>query len=85
MTKTAMAIAALTLMTTASASEGILFCGTHFVKERDYTYQVLLKCGPPTWRSFDRWIYDRGPTQAMLKVLHIVEDQVSLIADRPRY
>lgn len=43
-------------------------CGGKLVEIGDNEYQVLNKCGRPTYEHGNRWIYDRGPGR-FLKIL----------------
>ena len=35
-------------------------CGGDLVEIGDTEYQVLRKCGQPSYKAANRWIYDRG-------------------------
>lgn len=41
----------------------VIQCGTYLIHVGDQEYDVLRKCGEPTYREGDRWIYDKGPAE----------------------
>lgn len=43
------------------ASAASMRCGSNIVNVGDLEFEVLQKCGPPTYKQGDQWIYDRGP------------------------
>ena len=45
--------------TTVFAASGMR-CGSRLVEIGDTDYQVLRKCGQPSYKEANRWIYDRG-------------------------
>jgi hypothetical protein len=56
-------------------------CGADIVNVGDPEFVVLQKCGPPTYKQGDQWIYDRGAGSFLKivvfglgKVLFIKED-----------
>jgi hypothetical protein len=55
-------LVALSFVPPAALAQG-MFCGTDIVNVGDSELDVLNKCGPPTFKDGDRWIYDRGPDQ----------------------
>jgi len=42
------------------ASAASMRCGEDIVNVGDPEFVVLQKCGPPTYKQGDQWIYDRG-------------------------
>ncbi len=46
-----------------AALGGSFYCGQHIIERGDSRARVVEKCGPPTSRSSDLWVYDRGRTQ----------------------
>ena len=48
-------------LTAAPAYAATMRCGALLVGVGDTEYEVLQKCGPPTYKQGDEWIYDRGP------------------------
>ncbi len=50
-----------TLSHTKPVSAASMRCGTDIVNVGDPEFVVLQKCGPPTYKQGDQWIYDRGP------------------------
>ena len=46
---------------TRPASGASMRCGGDIVNVGDPEFVVLQKCGPPTYKQGDQWIYDRGP------------------------
>ncbi len=54
----------LTLMPEPVFASGSMRCGSHIVsagqRHGPGKYEVLKKCGEPTERNGDTWIYDRG-------------------------
>ena len=76
------AIGLFIIISTSSAIAGGMRCGTEIVREHeDYEYQLLMKCGEPAFKTLNRWIYDRGPSQSILKVVHLVERRVTIIEE----
>ncbi len=63
----ASAIVLLTLMPEPVFASGSMRCGSHIVsagqRHGPGKYEVLKKCGEPTVRNGDTWIYDRGSKQ----------------------
>ncbi len=63
------AVGALFLSEPAAAS--YLRCGSHIIEEGGRhgpgKYEVLKKCGEPTGRFGDTWIYDRPDGKAVLR------------------
>ncbi len=57
----------LTLMPEPVFASGSMRCGSHIVsagqRHGPGKYEVLKKCGEPTERNGDTWIYDRGSKQ----------------------
>ena len=57
----------LTLMPEPVFASGSMRCGSHIVsagqRHGPGKYEVLKKCGEPTVRNGDTWIYDRGSKQ----------------------
>jgi hypothetical protein len=45
-----------------------LRCGTKLVDVGDSVYELLEKCGEPSAREGNRWIYDRGPEKLKMIV-----------------
>jgi hypothetical protein len=43
-------------------------CGTKLVDVGDSEYDLLDRCGEPSARDGNRWIYDRGPEQLTIIV-----------------
>jgi Protein of unknown function (DUF2845) len=65
----------------AAVSAASMWCGSDIVNVGDPEFVVLQKCGPPTYKNGDQWIYDRGPGNFLKivvfglgKVLYIKED-----------
>ncbi len=65
-------LAGLVLASTAALG-GSFYCGQHIIKRGDSKARVTEKCGPPTSRSSDLWVYDRGTTQFTI-ALHFRAD-----------
>lgn len=42
------------------AAAASMRCGEDIVNVGDPEFVVLQKCGPPTYKQGDQWIYDRG-------------------------
>jgi Protein of unknown function (DUF2845) len=42
------------------ASAASMWCGEDIVNVGDPEFVVLQKCGAPTYKQGDQWIYDRG-------------------------
>jgi len=57
----------LALMPEPVFASGSMRCGSHIVsagqRHGPGKYEVLKKCGEPTVRNGDTWIYDRGSKQ----------------------
>ena len=57
-------ITAFTLLTTQTASAGSMKCGVHIIDEGGRTgpgmYEILKKCGEPTFREGRTWVYEKG-------------------------
>ncbi len=53
-----------TLMLESAFAVGSMHCGTHIISAGDRNgtdrYEVLKKCGEPTIRSGDTWIYEQA-------------------------
>ena len=45
-----------------------LRCGTKLVDVGDSVYELLDRCGEPSAREGNRWIYDRGPEKLKMIV-----------------
>ncbi|MBT8443773.1 MAG: DUF2845 domain-containing protein [Gammaproteobacteria bacterium] len=62
---TAIVLSALTLE--PAVASGSMRCGTHIISAGGRTgtgmYEVLKKCGEPTERFGNTWVYKRGSTQ----------------------
>ena len=50
-----------TLFSTSPVSAASMRCGSDIVNVGDLEFEVLQKCGPPTYKQGNQWIYDRGP------------------------
>jgi hypothetical protein len=66
---------------TAPVAAVSMWCGNDIVNIGDPEVVVLQKCGPPTYKNGDQWIYDRGPGNFLKiivfglgRVLYIKED-----------
>ena len=66
---------------TAPVTAASMWCGNDIVNIGDPEVVVLQKCGPPTYKNGDQWIYDRGPGNFLKiivfglgRVLYIKED-----------
>jgi hypothetical protein len=66
---------------TAPVAAASMWCGNDIVNIGDPEVVVLQKCGPPTYKNGDQWIYDRGPGNFLKiivfglgRVLYIKED-----------
>jgi hypothetical protein len=66
---------------TAPVAGVSMWCGNDIVNIGDPEVVVLQKCGPPTYKNGDQWIYDRGPGNFLKiivfglgRVLYIKED-----------
>ena len=57
-------ITAFTLLAIQPVSAGSMKCGVHIVEDGGRTgpgmYEVLKRCGEPTFREGRTWIYERG-------------------------
>ncbi len=53
--------------TTVFAASGMR-CGSKLVEIGDTEYQILRKCGQPSYKEANRWIYDRG-AGSFIKIL----------------
>ena len=57
-------IVAFTLFAVQSASAGSMRCGSHTISDGGRhgpgKYEVLKRCGEPTVRSGNNWVYDTG-------------------------
>ena len=57
-------IAAFTLLASQSAFAGSITCGVHKIQDAQRsgpgTYEVLKKCGEPTFRQGNTWVYERS-------------------------
>jgi len=67
MTKTfkfAGAVVLLTIAFVEPAAAGSMSCGTHIIsggqEESPGQYEVLKRCGEPTYRQGDTWIYEKS-------------------------
>ncbi|NIO40866.1 MAG: DUF2845 domain-containing protein [Burkholderiales bacterium] len=58
-------------------------CGTRLVEIGDTEYQVLQKCGPPTYKQGNQWIYDRGPGRFMNIVVFGLGKVLSIREEMP--
>lgn len=70
-----------TLSHTAPVAAASMWCGNDIVNVGDPEVVVLQKCGPPSYKNGDQWIYDRGPGSFLKivvfglgKVLYIKEE-----------
>ena len=70
-----------TLSYAAPVAAASMWCGNDIVNVGDPEAVVLEKCGVPTYKNGDRWIYDRGPGNFLKiivfglgRVLYIKED-----------
>jgi hypothetical protein len=66
---------------TAPVAAASMWCGNDIVNIGDPEVVVLQKCGPPTYKNGDQWIYDRGAGNFLKiivfglgRVLYIKED-----------
>jgi hypothetical protein len=55
-----------------------LQCGTNLVNVGDEVYTLLEKCGEPTLKDGDNWIYNQGP-DSLVMVVQIAEGKVQSI------
>ena len=69
------------LFHTTPTSAASMWCGNDIVNVGDPEVVVLQKCGPPSYKNGDQWIYDRGPGNFLKivvfglgKVLYIQEE-----------
>ncbi len=65
-------LGAMCLVGPASAATGFMRCGTHTISDSGRRgpgkYEVLKKCGEPTERFGNTWIYDRpGRSKKILR------------------
>jgi len=58
----------LLFLTTTAAFAAGMRCGSRLVEIGDTEYEVARKCGQPSYKEGNRWIYDRG-TGRFLKIL----------------
>jgi hypothetical protein len=58
------------------AQETAMRCGNDLVDIGDSVYEVLTKCGEPTFIVANMWIYDPGPTQFTRQVTFDLEGTV---------
>jgi len=61
------------VLASTAALGGNFYCGQRIIKRGDSRARVVEKCGPPTSRSSDLWVYDRGRTQFTI-TLHFRAD-----------
>ena len=69
---TGMLFGVMCLVGPASATTGSIRCGGHVISDSGRTgpgkYEVIKKCGQPTERFGNTWIYDRaGQTRKILR------------------
>ena len=76
-----MGVLVTALSYTAPVAAASMWCGNDIVNIGDPEVVVLQKCGPPTYKNGDQWIYDRGPGNFLKiivfglgRVLYIKED-----------
>ncbi|MEA3412131.1 MAG: DUF2845 domain-containing protein [Pseudomonadota bacterium] len=58
-------------------------CGQSLVEPGDTEYQVEQKCGKPTTKEMNRWIYDRA-SQSFIYELNFEVGQLTHIVSRSR-
>lgn len=58
-------------------------CGQALVETGDTEYQVEQKCGKPTAKEMNRWIYDRGSDEFIYE-LNFEAGQLTHIVSRSR-
>ena len=67
------AVLILALFAAQCASAGGMRCGVHLVTDAGRhgpgKYEVLKRCGEPTFRQGNTWVYDKGGSRSK-KVLH---------------
>lgn len=63
-------IAAFTLFTNQSAFAGSMSCGVHRIQDGGRVgpgkYEVLKKCGEPTFRQGNSWVYEKSGNRHIL-------------------
>ncbi|MGI9309845.1 MAG: DUF2845 domain-containing protein, partial [Gammaproteobacteria bacterium] len=52
-----------TMLLSLNAVADSFYCGTHIIDESSNKTEVAEKCGEPTVKFSDHWIYDRGTDQ----------------------
>jgi hypothetical protein len=58
-------------------------CGQSLVEPGDTEYQVEQKCGKPTTKEMNRWVYDRG-SERFIYELNFEAGQLTHIVSRSR-
>ncbi len=69
-------------MTDASLAD-LMYCGKKLVNPGDSKFDVLQKCGEPTYKDANRWIYQQG-TGKFNKILIFEGDKVGFIKEDDR-
>ncbi len=63
-------VAAFTLFTNQSAYAGSMNCGVHRIQDGGRVgpgmYEVLKKCGEPTFRQGNSWVYEKSGNRYIL-------------------
>jgi hypothetical protein len=71
------------LFASQAASAGFIRCGSHVIEDGGRAgtgkYEVLRKCGEPTVRYGNTWIYERGGVKKVIRFHD--SGQVSTISD----
>jgi hypothetical protein len=61
----------------------LMYCGNKLVNLGDSKFEVLQKCGEPTYKDENRWIYDQG-TGEFRKIVIFAGDKVAVINEGER-
>jgi hypothetical protein len=61
-----------------------LQCGTSIIERDASEAEVLEKCGEPTYKDGNQWIYDRGETEK-LKIVYIIDGRVAYMEEQDRW
>ncbi len=67
-------ITAFSLLTIQPVSAGSMKCGVHIIDDGGRTgpgkYEVLKKCGEPTYRQGSTWVYEKGSKRNYIVVFN---------------
>jgi hypothetical protein len=60
-----------------------LQCGTEIIERDASEAEVLEKCGEPTYKEGNQWIYDRGETEKLI-IVYIIDGRVAYMEEQDR-